>query len=107
MKNKLFITSIKYILIIILIFVNYSNNSILSFSFPTATTLNNGNILVIHKTGIDICDSTLSTIVRNIKEFSTESEQISSIEKSAKVSIAKYDDGYIVSIIINTIYFFN
>ena len=107
MKNKLFITSIKYILIIILIFVNYSNNSILSFSFPTATTLNNGNILVIHKTGIDICDSTLSTIVRNIKEFSAESEQISSIEKSAQVSIAKYDDGYIVSIIINTIYFFN
>ena len=77
----------------------------LYFSFPTAITLNNGNILVIHKTGVDICNPLFTEIIQNIMNFATD-EQITDENKLAQVSIEKFEDGYIVCIIINTIYIF-
>ena len=34
-------------------------NSTLLFSYPTSVTLTNGNILVVEKIGIHICDQTM------------------------------------------------
>ena len=77
----------------------------LYFSFPTAITLNNGNIFVIHKMGIDLCNPLFTEIIKNIMNFPAD-EQISDENKLAQVSIEKFEDGYIVCIIINTIYIF-
>ena len=105
MKNKIYFLSIKYVLITLLFLIHFSKNTQLSFTFPTATTLNNGNILIIHKTGITICDSNLSTKIRDEEIFS-EDKQITS-QNLAKVSLAKFTDGCIVSVIIDRIIVFN
>ena len=103
MKQKyFFFPLIKYLFIFILLKI--IKNLSLFFHYPTAITLNNGNIIIIHKTGISICDPSLSYIVRSVKNFSTESEQISDSEKLSKVAIAKFDDDYVVSIINDKIY---
>ena len=41
-------------MIIFLLLLFPTKSSSLSFSYPTSITLDNGNIFVIHKTGIDI-----------------------------------------------------
>ena len=80
--------------------------STLSFEFPTAVTLNNGNIFVIHKAGVSICDPSFEIIKENITTFTSEN-QISSGNYMSKISISRFNQGYIVSIIINKIYIFN
>ena len=80
--------------------------STLSFIYPNAVTLINGNIFVIHKYGISICDYSFSTILKNVTTFSI-SEQISSEDDLSKVTISQFSDGYIVSVIINKIYIFD
>lgn len=77
------------------------------FYFPTTITLNNKNIFVIHKTGITICDSSFKKIIKNIYDFPAENEQISTEDQLSKISIKKFDNGYIVSIIIDRIYIFD
>ena len=55
MKSKL-IHNIFFIPSLILLSIISSSNSILNFTYPQATTLNNKNILVVEKNGIYICD---------------------------------------------------
>ena len=43
--------------------------SYISFNYPNAVTLKNGNIFVIHKYGISICDNSYSIIIKNITFF--------------------------------------
>ena len=43
----------------ILFMIRNPSLSYISFSFPYALSLSNGNILVIHKTGITICNNLL------------------------------------------------
>ena len=91
--------------LIILIFNLYLIPSIkanLSFKYPTAFTLNNGNIFVIHSLGIDICDSNYTTST-NILTFTQEMTK----EKLSKISISKYSTGEILIFIINKFYLFN
>ena len=98
-SNKLFFT--------ILFILNFSITiSTLSFEFPTAVTLNNGNIFVIHKTGVSVCDPSFETKKENIITF-TSGNQISSDNYLSKVSTSKFNEGYIISVIINKIYIFN
>ena len=80
--------------------------SYLSFTYPNAITLKNGNIFVIHKTGITICDSSFSTIINNVTYFST-NEIISNSDTLSKITISQFDDGYIIAAIIDKIYIFN
>ena len=81
--------------------------STLSFSYPTSITLGNGNIFIIHKFGICICDPSFSTIIKdNVYTFQSE-EQISDLNKLSQVSIREFSDGVIISVIINRIYFFD
>ena len=81
-----------------------------TFSFPfnnlQSVELNNGNFLMIHQFGIDICDKDLTKIIRKEKIFSTE-EQISTPQKMQNVIIKKFSDGYLVCSIGNKIYIFD
>ena len=79
--------------------------SALYFSYPTSINLKTGKILIIHENGIDICDSEFTTST-NIYTFSDE-EKISDLEKLSKISIIKFEDGFIISLIINKLYFFD
>ena len=106
MKEKIFFLYTKYAIISFFILIKYINNT-LYFSYPTAITLNNGNIFIIHKTGITVCDSTFSRIIKYVKNFTTDYEQISTEQKLSKVSLEKFSDGYIISIIMFKVYIFD
>ena len=53
-----------------------SNNSTLFFSYPTAITLYNRNILVVEKNGIYICDENFTSIISVEYNFTEEEDQI-------------------------------
>ena len=100
-------TKLSFYLFIIIFFLQFTSFiSILSFTYPNALTLKNGNIFVIHKNGVSICDYSFSTILREIIVFSEEL-QISDTDHLSKVLLEKFNDGYIVSIIINKIFIFD
>ena len=88
-------------------FIFFQISSSLYFDYPTSIVLNNRNIFVIHRTGVTVCDPSFTEIVNNIYSFTSENEQISTEAKLSKVSLSKFDDGYIVSIIIDKIYIFD
>ena len=79
--------------------------SYISFSFPYALSLSNGNILVIHKTGITICNNLLSKIIKNIIIFEDD-EQIKTEASLSKITATKINN-YIISIINDKIHIFN
>ena len=56
----------KYLFIPIIIIIIIKRISNLSFTYPTAINLNNGNIFIIHKTGITICNKYFTKIVKNV-----------------------------------------
>ena len=91
-----------YFILIILI-----SPIILSFSFinPYAITLKDEKILVIHKFGISICNSSTKTIINNITLFS-EDEQIITEGSLSKITHSS-ENGYIFCIINDKIYIFN
>ena len=104
--NTKFIISIKYIYIITILFNIFSIFSSLSFSFPNAVTLINGNYFVIHKYGISICDSSFSKIINNVTIFEN-IDLITNEEDLYKIEIKMFHDGYILCIIYDKIYFFD
>ena len=68
-----------YLLFIIINLLNIPLiNATISFSYPKAATLKNGNIFVIHQYGVSICDSSCSEIIADVITFSTD-EQISNL----------------------------
>ena len=98
MIRKLLYIYIIYTIIII------SNSSII-FNFPYSISLSNGNILIIHKYGITICDGLLSNIIEDIVIFNKD-EEIKTELSLSKVTTANIDE-YIISIINDKIYIFN
>ena len=76
----------------------------ISFEFPTAITLPNSNIFIIHKYAIDIYDSSLQTLINREWEFSKE-DRIS-YEQYPKI-VVKFQYGYILSIINDKINIFD
>ena len=74
----------------------------LSFKYPTAFTLTNGSIFVIHSLGIDICDSAYKTST-NILTFSSEINE----SDLPKISIARFSNDHFIILIINKFYLFN
>ena len=77
--------------------------SISPFEYPYSISLDNDNIFLIQKTGIDIYDKSLNKL-NQIVEFSGK-EEISE-EKFAKIVI-KYNNEYILSIINDIFFIFN
>ena len=106
MASKFIFFSFKLYFIILFILNIPLIISSISFIYPNAVTLKNGNIFVIHRYGISICDSSYSTIIKNITNFPT-NQLISNEDYLSKVAIAQFEDGYIVSVIIDKIYIFN
>ena len=90
------------ILIIILLLIISSISSTLSFSYPTSIILNNGDIFIIHKTGVAVTDPACSTI----KKSSTFTEELTE-DSYSRVSIGKFEDGMIVCLIFDKIYFYD
>ena len=86
------------------IIITISNTSIF-FNFPYSISLSNGNILVIHRFGITICDYLLSKIIKKIVIFN-EDEEITSESSLSKVTTATFDE-YIITIINDKIYILN
>ena len=94
-KTNLFIE-----LFIIISLINLIRS--IEFRYPTALTLENKQIFVVHSLGIDIYHSSYS-ISTKIIEF------IQELSKSDlnKISISKYSSGEIIVLIIDTIYIFD
>jgi hypothetical protein len=85
-----------------LLYLIPSIQAALSFKYPTAFTLNNGKIFVIHSLGIDICDSKYTTST-NILTFS----QRMTKSQLSTISISKYSTGEFLLFIINKFYLFD
>ena len=101
-------TNIKYtnILFLIIFYLNLIQiNSFISYPYSLSTSLLNGNLFIIYKSGIDICNQNLTKIIKNSIVFST-SEQITN-ENLSKIIISKYENGYIICLINDRIYIFN
>ena len=47
----------------------FSKSYSISFIYPNSVTLKNGNIFVIHKEGVTICNSDFSEIIKNVITF--------------------------------------
>ena len=103
MKYQLFLHPTKFIFWTIL--YNIINQIIpyLYFTYPQSILLSNNNILVIHKLGISICDSSFSTIINNITNFDESEMTETTLSKITLVS----EYGYIFSIINDYIYIFD
>ena len=99
------INKINIFLFIILYSKIFPTNSRLSFYNSKSSFLSNGNIFIIHKYGVDICNQNLTKIIKSPIIFSN-SEQITS-EKLSKIIISKYSNGYIISLINDIIYIFD
>ena len=94
-------------LLIIFLSMKFSKIYTISFSYPNAVvTLKEGNIFIIHKFGICICDSSFTTIIKEIYTFQEE-EQIINEERMSKLEILQFDNGYLICLIIDKIYIFN
>ena len=74
-----------------------------SFDYPYYLTLSNNNIFIIHRTGIDIYDSSFNKL-EQIIQFSGDEEMTEEIFEKIRI---KYDNEYILSIINDKIYIFN
>ena len=75
---------------------NLCDNS--RFTYPKQITLINGNIFIIHQTGIEIYYSSYTKLEQTIRTF-TENEKISDTIKQGKVSITRFsqnDNGLII-----------
>ena len=106
MNNTIFVVNFRIIFLLFILFmIRNPSFSYISFSFPYALSLSNGNILIIHKTGITICDNLLSKIIKNITIFES-SEQIGTEASLSKITTTKMNN-YIISIINDKIHIFN
>ena len=105
MCKKFPITHI-YFFINLLFFCIINNiNSTLSFINSLSISLDNGDIFIIHKYGINVCNQELSLIIKTPITFSSE-EQITT-EKLSKTIITKVSNGYIICLINKKIYIFD
>ena len=102
MKFQISISNINNINILLFIQLIIPLIQSLSFQYPTAFTLEDKKIFVIHSLGIDICDSQYktSTNIISFQDEITESDLY-------KISISKYSSGEFIILIIDTIYIFD
>ena len=103
-SKKLFLPvfSIKKVLFFLFILSIIPFIQTLSFKYPTALTLNDGKIFVIHSLGIDICNAEYTTSSRQLT-FSTELDETT----LSKISISKYSNGEFIIFIIDRFYLFD
>ena len=103
MEYKSFHLIRNFIFIIILNIIIKEAYLYISFHFPNSLFLSNGNIFIIHKYGISICNSNLTEIIYNI---TFENDDIITVENLAKIT-SVFENGYIFNIINDKIYIFD
>ena len=103
MKYKLIFNY--HILVYIIFFIQiYKTNGEFSLKYPFSLYLSNGNIFVIHETGITIYDHLFSTKVEEVINFSKEEKlKINDISRITTV----FEDEYLFCIIKDKIFIFN
>ena len=107
MDSKFNLISNKLSIFLIFLLVNiFKKIKSLYFNYPTAITLNNGNIFIIHENGFTICNSLYSHIISYPYNF-TSSEKINDEIDLSHVTISQFEDGYIFCIVIKQIFIFN
>ena len=72
---------------------------------PVSTTLDNGNIFIINKNGVYICDKSLSSIIKTSLSFSADNQLTK--DDLSKVIISKLDDKAVICLIKSAVYIFN
>ena len=103
MEYKSFHLIRKFLFIIILNIIIKEAYLYISFHYPNSLFLSNGNIFIIHKYGISICNSNLTEIIYNI---TFENDDIITVENLAKIT-SVFENGYIFNIINDKIYIFD
>ena len=101
-KNVRLSLNFNYLIALTLVVFFTTQIKSLSFKYPTAFTLSDGKIFVIHSLGIDICDPEYTTSNRTLN-FSQEIPE----SNFAAISISKYSTGEFIIFIINRIYLFD
>ena len=94
--------NLKYLMLFILLLSFFTKIETLSFTYPKAFSLTDGRIFVIHRLGIDICDSQYTTSER-ILSFSNPLTEAN----LSKISISKFSNGEFIIFIINKFYIFD
>ena len=100
---KIKLSRITYILALFICFIVVKTK--ISLVYPHGVNLNSGEILIIHKFGIAIYNSDLTSIINQIEIFEGD-ELIETEEDLSKITLEIFN-GYIFSIIKDKIYIFN
>ena len=104
MKNSLFLFNKELLFLIIFYTIINKANSFIDFTYPNSLYLSDGNIFVIHKFGITICNSNFTDIIKNVIVF--DNDEIITEEKLSKIT-SVYENGYIFNVINDKIYIFD
>ena len=108
--NIFFNNSIFSLIFKLLIFFSFIKKNLnIIFDYPKALTLLNGNILIIHKGGIDVYDSSLTQLLSSQIQFN-ESEKGNYENSLSKITISRFNEndyGLIIAIIFDRLYFFS
>ena len=96
----------KILLYILLIKIIELSNSSPYFNFPFSIKLSNDNIFIIHQDGVSIYNSDLSILISDEIIFN-DTEKITSEYSLSKITLSQYDNGYIIALINDKIYFFD
>ena len=94
-----------FLIFVLIIKQSKSSDSPLLY-YPYAIILSNDNIFVIHQNGVSVYDSTFSYLISNEIVFS-ETEKIKSDYYYSKVTVSQFENGYIIALINDYIYFFD
>ena len=105
-KNFLYNFFVFFLLFFFLFKQIKSSNYIPYINYPFALILSNDNIFIIHQNGVSIYDSTFSNLISDEIVFS-DTEKITSIQSLSKITISQFENGYIISLINDKIYFFD
>ena len=100
---KIKLSRLAYLFVLLSIFILVKSK--ISLVYPHGVNLNSGAILIIHKFGITIYNSDITSIIKEIEIFK-EDELIEEEGDLSKITLEIFN-GYIFSIIKDKIYIFN
>ena len=104
-KSKKIYNIFRFFLLFFLIIKQSKSSDSPSINFPYSIILSNDNIFVIHENGVSIYDSTFSNLISNEVIFS--GTKINHEYYLSKVTVSQFENGYIIAIILDEIYFFD
>jgi hypothetical protein len=106
MHSKIFKNFLYKYLFILLLIKLFQSNSFPQLKFPFSIILSNDNIFIIHQDGVSIYNSGLSNLISDEIIFN-DSEKINSEYSLSKITVSQFDNGYIIALINDKIYFFD